>query len=59
MDVEEDRNKYADLAAFASVDGRDKIQIVWEEHVKTPEGGLIVYICYTELGKVASKFIES
>lgn len=58
MDNEEDRAKYADLVAVAAVDGGHKISIVWEEHVKTADGGLLIYVCYTELGKVASKFIE-
>lgn len=58
MDKEEDRARYADLVAVAAVDGGMKISIVWEEHVKTDTGGLLIYVCYTELGKVASKFIE-
>lgn len=58
MDCEEDRSKYADLVSVATSNGGKGIHIVWEEHVNTPTGGLILYVCFVELDKVASKFIE-
>lgn len=59
MDVEADRAKYADLVSVSTTHGGDKVHIVWEDHIKTPSGGLIIYVCLIEVNKVASKFIES
>lgn len=57
MSNEEDRIKYADLAAICR-SGSGSVELVWEEHVPTPTGGLFVYVCFTESGRVASKLID-
>lgn len=47
----EDREKYADLmASLAASLNKEKI---FEERIKTPEGGLCVYISYLEYVKIA------
>jgi hypothetical protein len=57
MSNDEDRTKYADLASRCR-SGDGSVELVWEEHVSTSDGGLIVYVCYTEPAKVASKLID-
>lgn len=47
----EDREKYADLmASLAATLNKEKI---FEERIKTPDGGLCVYISYLEYVKIA------
>ena len=47
----EDRNRYADLCAkFLTPCGCEKL---WEQRVPKPDGGMIVYVAYTELSKVS------
>lgn len=47
----EDREKYADLCAkFLTPCGCDKL---WEQRVPKADGGMIVYVAYTELCKVS------
>lgn len=57
MSKEEDRLTYADLASKCR-SGDGSVELVWEEHVSTNTGGLMVYICYTEYSVISSKLID-
>lgn len=47
----EDRNKYADLCAkFLTPSGHTQL---WEQRVPKQDGGMIVYVTYTELSKIS------
>jgi hypothetical protein len=57
MSNQDDREVYANLAAKCrSCDG--SVELIWEEHVSTNTGGLMVYVCYTETSLIPSKFIN-
>lgn len=47
----EDRNSYADLCAKLMTSGG--CTQLWEQRVPKPDGGMIVYVAYTELSKIS------
>lgn len=57
MSKEEDRVKYADMAASA-VANPDAVVILWEERVKTESGGLIIYLCCIKSIKLATGVLK-
>lgn len=57
MGNQDDREIYADLAAKCR-SGNGSVELIWEEHVPTANGGLMVYICFTEASCIPSKLID-
>lgn len=48
---EKDRENYANLCAkFLTPSGCERL---WEQRVPKPDGGMLVYVAYTELSKVS------
>lgn len=61
MKEEADRREYADLmarAVAATSSGKASPLILWEEKIKTPDGALVIYVCYVETEKTYNKYLE-